>query len=384
MVTSAQPLLACQRELFEIPPEVAYLNCSYLAPQLRSVTAAGQAAVARKAAPWRLHPEGFFTEREAARALFARLLGGDADGVALVPSVSYAVGIAAANLPVGPGRRIVVLDEEFPSNLYPWTAAVRRQGGSVLVAARRPDHDWTRAVLDLIDERTAVVAVPQCHWTDGGVVDLARVGEAARASGAALVVDATQALGARPFDLDAVRPDLLVAAGYKWLLGPYSLGYCWVAPQHRDGRPLEENWINRAGSEDFAGLVAYTDRYQPGARRFDVGESSNFVLLPMALAALRQVLEWGVEAVAATIAGHTARVAEDAATLGLTVAPAPMRAGHMLGLRLPTRRDPALADRLAAEQVHVSLRGDALRVSPHVYNTAEDLRRLRDVLATSL
>ena len=376
--------LPSQRELFDIPAEVAYLNCSYLAPQLRSVTDAGREAVGRKAAPWTIAADDFFAGTEALRTLLARLTGGDADGVAIIPSVSYGAGIAAANLKLGAGQEVLVLEDEFPSNRYPWGPPTAAAGARIVTVPRPADHDWTAALLERIGEATAVVAVPNCHWTDGGLVDLVRVGEAARASGAALVVDVSQSLGARPVDVAAVQPDVLMAVGYKWLLGPYSLGYCWIAPQHRGGLPLEQTWIGRAGSEDFTGLVGYTDEYRPGARRFDVGETSNFVLVPMALAALEQLLAWGVDAVAATIAPLVARIAADAEALGIPVAPAHLRAGHMLGLRLPEGAGPAMTAALAAERVYVSLRGDSLRVSPNVYNTAEDLDRLRSVLAAHL
>jgi selenocysteine lyase/cysteine desulfurase len=376
--------LPCQRDLFDIPAEVAYLNCAYLAPQLRSVSDAGREAVGRKEAPWSISAPDFFDGTEALRTRVARLTGGDADGVALIPSVSYGAGIAAANLKLGAGQEVLVLEDEFPSNRYPWEPAAAAAGARIVTVPRPADHDWTAALLERIGEATGVVAVPNCHWTDGGLVDLVRVGEAARASGAALVVDVSQSLGARPVDVAAVQPDVLISVGYKWLLGPYALGYCWIAPQHRGGLPLEQTWLGRAGSEDFTRLVGYTDQYRPGARRFDVGEASNFVLVPMALAALDQVLAWGVEAIAATIAPLAGRIAADAEALGVAVAPAHLRAGHMLGLRLPAGAGPAVAEALAAERVHVSLRGDSLRISPNVYNTAEDLDRLRDVLAAHL
>jgi selenocysteine lyase/cysteine desulfurase len=113
--------------------------------------------------------------------------------------------------------------------------------------------------------------------TAGGLIWSA-VGEAARAVGAPLVLDLTQSLGVMAFDATAVQPDFAVAAGYKWLSGPYTLGYLYVAPQHQSGEPLEENWINRERSEDFSQLINYRDGYQPGARRFDMGERSNHQL----------------------------------------------------------------------------------------------------------
>src|SRR5262245_57068168 len=216
------------RAAFDIPDEVAYLNCAYMSPLPTVVREVGAAAVGRKARPWEISVDDFFADAERLRALTARLMGADADGIAIVPSVSYAMAVAAANLPVGPGRRIVVLEEEFPSNVLPWRALATRGGAELHTVARPADGDWTGAIEAAVDERAAVVAVPNCHWTDGGLVDLARVGARARAAGAALAVDATQSLGALPLDLPAVRPDVLVAAAYKWLLGPYSLGVLYL------------------------------------------------------------------------------------------------------------------------------------------------------------
>ncbi len=373
--------LESQRDLFEIPDEVAYLNCAYMAPIARAVRAAGQEGVARKAQPWRIRPSDFFDEAETARALFAELIGADTEGVAIVPAASYGIGVAAANVPMRVGQRIVVLAEQFPSNLYAWRELAERSGGELVTVARPPDHDWTRVLLEAIDERTAVVAVPQCHWTDGGLVDLARVGEQARSIGAALVVDATQSAGAYPLDVALVQPDFLVAAAYKWLLGPYSLGFLYVAPQRRDGRPLEHNWITRAGSEDFTSLVDYHDAFQPGARRFDVGERANFALVPMAKAALRQLLEWHVENICETVRELTGQIEREAQRLGLEPVPAARRVDHIVGIRSPHSLPEDLTTRLAAEQVFVSVRGQSIRVAPHVYNTTEDIRRLMDVLS---
>jgi len=376
--------LPSQRHLFELPDGVTYLNCAYMSPQLRSVRAAGEAALGMKAQPWRLKPEDFFTHPERLRELFARLVGADADGVALVPSASYGMAVAAANLRVREGQRLVVLAEEFPSNLYPWRELARRSRAEVVTVACPEDGDWTRAVLAQVDAHCALVAVPHCHWTDGSWLDLARVGARAREVGAALAVDGTQSVGALPLDVGVVRPDFLVAAGYKWLMGPYSQGYLYVSPQYREGVPLEQNWVVRQGSEDFSRLVDYRDAYQPGARRFDVGERSNFQLVPMAAAALSQVLEWGVEEIQGTLRVLTDQIARGATELRLEVAPASHRVGHLIGLRRRGGYAPVVAQRLAALDLHVSVRGDTLRVSPHLYNTPEDVDRLLAALAPLL
>jgi selenocysteine lyase/cysteine desulfurase len=373
--------LPSQRHLFELPDDVTWINCAYMAPQLRAVTEAGREAVGRKARPWLIRPEDFFTDSEALRGLVAELVGGDAEGVALVPSVSYGLAVAAANVPVRVGQRLLVLAEEFPSNVYPWRELAERAGGQVVAVGRPEDGDWTRALLAELDERTALVAVPHCHWTDGSRVDLVRLGERAREVGAALAVDATQSLGALPLDVAEVRPDFLVAAGYKWMMGPYSLGFLYVAPRFRQGRPIEHNWLLRGGSEDFARLVDYRDDFQPGARRVDVGERSNFVLVPMALAALRQLLAWGVHETQETLRELTARVEQGARALGLEVPPESQRAGHLVGLKRRGGYAPDVAAKLAARQVYVSVRGDSIRVSPHLYNTAADVDRLLELLA---
>ena len=374
-----------QRHLFDIPNEVAYLNCAYMGPLMHSVVEAGDRGVRAKARPWGITPDDFFEGGERARERFARIIGADAEGVALVPSASYGLSCAARNIDAAPGDCIVVLAEQFPSNVYTWRAVAESRGASVVTVERPPDDDWTRAVLAAIDDRTAVVALPHCHWTDGGLLDLARIGARCREAGAVLVLDLTQSAGALRFDSAQVRPDYVVCAGYKWLLGPYSLGFLWVAPEHRDGRPIEFNWIGRAGAENFARLIDYRDDYQPGARRFDVGERSNFILVPMLNAALEQILEWGVDAIEDTLAARNADIAARAARFGLDSAPASLRAGHFLGLRFPGGGLPdGLLSALAADRVHVSVRGASMRVTPHLYNTDEDVDRLFAALERTL
>ncbi len=376
--------LGDQRDLFEVPEGISYLNCAYMGPQLREAREVGVRSVGRKSRPWEIAPDDFFDEAEEARALFARLVGGDADGVALVPSVSYGMAVATANVPVGRGEKVLILEDQFPSNVYPWRELVRGKEADLTLVPRLDDHDWTRAVLERIDEHTAVVAVPNCHWTDGSLLDLAEIGRRARAVGAALVVDGIQSLGAYPFEVGQVRPDFLVASSYKWMLGPYGIGFMYVGEDYREGVPVEHNWINRRGSEAFSRLVDYQDAFQPGARRYDVGERSNFVLLPMTVAALRRILGWGVANVSETIGRLTDLVEMEACRLGVGTVPKERRARHMIGLKLGPDAPEDLATRLAAEGVFVSVRGGSVRVSPHLYNTEEDVGRLFAALEKAL
>ncbi|HEU4400150.1 MAG TPA: aminotransferase class V-fold PLP-dependent enzyme [Actinomycetota bacterium] len=375
--------LPVQRALFDIPDDVAYFNCASLAPQLEAARQAAEVAWRRRARPWLIGSDDWFTEAEERRTLFARLAGVDAEGVALVPATSYGLAVAAANLTAGPGQRVLVLAEDYPSNYYTWQRFARRTGATVAAVGRQDGQSWAEAVLDALDERTAVVAVLAVHWTDGAVVELGAVAAGARAVGAALVVDASQALGAVPLDLAAVQPDYLVSVGYKWLLGPFGLGYLYVAPQHRDGVPLEENWISRLGAQDFARLVDYEDRYQPGARRFDVGQRTHFETTPMAIVALRQLLEWGVPRVAATLQRTTGRIEREVQAMGLSLTSRD-RGPHMLGVRLPAPARRRVAAAFAGANVFVGVRGASLRVSPHLWTTDQDVGRLVAALADAL
>lgn len=374
----AEPL-APLRDRFGIPRDVAYLNCAYFSPKPDVVLEAGRRALEAHRAPWEVTPPDFYEPPDLLRAEFARLIGGDADGVAFVPSVSYGVGVAARNLEVGPGRTVVFGSEQFPSDLYPWRTRVAEGGGRIVMLDHPGTGPWTPSVLDAIDETTAVVVAPAVHWTDGRAFDLEAIGEAARAVGAALVVDASQSLAAAPFDVTRVQPDFLVSVGYKWQFGPYGYCYLWVAPQHRGGVPIEDTWIGRKGSEDFSRLVDYTDEYQPGARRFDVGEYSNFMLVPMATAALRFVNELGPDRIAATVEPLTDAIEAGSRELGLDPVLRADRLAHLIGVRFPHGIPDDLRDRLAAAQVYVSVRGNAVRIGPNVYNDLEDVERLLGV-----
>jgi len=377
-------MIPCQKHLFNIPEDITYLNCSYLSPQLRSVSEAGQIGVVRKEHPWQVTPEDFFSETEITRGLFARIIDSETDDIAIIPAVSYGMSVAAKNVNVGKNDTIVVLEDQFPSNIYPWRELAKEKGAKVRTVPRPKNDNLTDALLNQIDKNTAIVALPGCHWTDGALIDLVKIGSRCREIQAVFIVDATQSLGALPLSVREVQPDFLVAASYKWLFGPYSLGFMYVSPRYQGGKPLEHSWINRKNSQDFAGLVNYRDEFQPGARRFDVGERSNFALMPMAKTALQQILDWKVYEIASTLSQMTDQIADRAIELGLNVAPALKRAGHMLGLRFSGKMPTDLVDRLSEKKIYVSVRGNSIRVSPHLYNTEQDIEKFLKILSENI
>lgn len=377
-------MLECQRSAFSLPADVHFLNCAYMGPLPVAAQQAGMEAIGRKAVPTGIGPEDFFRDSDAARSLFAGIIGApDPARVALMPAVSYGVAVAARNLPCRAGQRIITAAGQFPSNVYSWRRLAATAGAQVLAIAPPDSGDdargpgWNRALLDAIDDRVAIVALPHVHWTDGTRFDLEAIGARAREVGAALVVDGTQSLGAMPFDLQRIQPDAVLCAAYKWLLGPYGLAFGWFGPRFDEGVPLEENWIARSDSHNFQRLVEYRDDYQPGSIRYDAGERSNFILLPMAVEALRLVAAWGADNVQHYCARLFQPVIEEVAGLGFRSEPPPGRGAHLFGLRAPAGTDlQALQDTLRQRNVHVSLRGDSVRVAPFAYNHDADAEAL--------
>ncbi len=375
------PQIDNQRDRFQIPADVHYLNCGYMSPLAIEVSDAIEAGAALKTTPWIYKPADFFSHAEAFRDRAAAIIGADANAVAIIPSASYGLAVAARNVPLKAGQQIIVLADQFPSNLYIWRERAAETGARIITVQRLEGAAWTGAVLNAINADTAIVAVPNNHWADGGLVDLVAVGRACRKVGAALVLDLTQSLGALPFSISDVQPDFMIAACYKWLMGPYGIGMLYAAPEYHEGVPIEHNWINRAGSEDFSRLVDYRDDFQPGARRFDMGEKANPPLLKGATAAIDMLLDWGVADIAETLAEKTSAIAKAAHDIGLSAPSINVRAPHFLSLGFPGEVPDKLTDRLAAENVFVSLRGHSLRVTPHLYNNAADGEKLIAILA---
>ncbi|MEA1942303.1 MAG: aminotransferase class V-fold PLP-dependent enzyme [Pseudomonadota bacterium] len=377
-------MIPSQRDLFDIPRDRVYLNTAYMGPMPKSAVAAGQASYAAKGRPWDYSAREFFDLPDTLRERAAQVFGATAGDIAIVPSVSYGLGTAARNLAPQKRSEILVLDGQFPSNVYVWRDLAEQYGARVVTVKRQAGEGWTAAVIRAIGPATAIVACPHVHWVDGGQLDLAHISETARRQGAALVLDLTQSLGALPFDMAAIQPDFAVAAGYKWLLGPYALGVLYVAPhQQAEGEPLEHNWIAREGAENFARLIDYTDAYGPGAKRFDMGERSAMQLVPAAIDSMERILDWGVDNIAQTLAARTAAIAEATAPLGLAD-DMPERAPHYLTLGLPEGAPGDLPARLAARNIHISQRGDRLRITPHLFNDDADITAFADGLRAVL
>lgn len=373
----------CKKSHFQLDESVTYLNCAYMSPQLKVVEEAGIWGVQRKRNPFTISPEEFFGETDQLREEYAKLINAkDPKRVVVIPSASYGMANVANNVPLSKGDNIIVVGEQFPSNVYPWRSLAQEKGGEVITITPPKEHKdrgkiWNQKILNAINDRTRLVAVGNIHWADGTLFDLKAIRERTREVGAWLAIDGTQSVGALPIDVSEVQPDALVCAGYKWLMGPYSIGLAYYGPALDDGNPVEENWINRYESENFANLVNYNDDYQPGALRYEVGEHSNFILVPMMLKAVQQLNEWGVENIQQYCRNLIAEPVEKLKSAGYRIEDPAFRAAHLFGIRLGEGHDMDQIKAAFDEQnILVSFRGDSIRVSPNVYNTPKEFDRL--------
>lgn len=374
-------MLACQNENFFLSPDQHYLNCAFMSPLMRSVELAGTEALRLKRDPSKITPSMFFEEVNQARHLFAQLINGNAENVALIPATSYGIATIAHNLSVASGDNIVLINGQFPSNVYTWQRLSSETGAAIRTVTGR-DGEWTQRILEAINYRTTVVSIGTLHWANGASFDLAEISQRARDVGAYLILDGTQSIGALPFDLEKIKPDALVCAGYKWLLGPFGTAFLYVGESFIDGIPLEEGWLARDGSENFGNLTNYTDRYRPGAARFDRGQTNSFAQTAMMTQGLKQILDWQPQQIqiycTELIKDFLPAVRESGYTVGNSCF------SHLFGVNLPDHLDRIrLNDELARCQISVSVRDRAIRISPNVYNNRADIDALQDVFLSA-
>ena len=372
--------MKCQRQKFNLQRKHAYLNCAYMSPLLKKVEKSGVKGIKRKRNPFHISPDDFFHETETIRLLYSKLIDNpELSRVVIIPSVSYGLACVVKNIPFQRGE-ILLCDGQFPSNVYPWWQ-LKEEGFDVKTigptdSAKRGES-WNEKILDSITETTRVVSIGQIHWSDGTLFHLEKIRKKLDEVGGLLIIDGTQSVGALPFSVSKIRPDALICAGYKWLMGPYSIGLAYYGPAFDDGVPIEENWINRLESEDFSQLITYQESYREQSLRYEVGEHSNFILVPMLLRAIKQLLHWQPQ----NIQTYTHELMTDAINemkaLGYKIDDEKYRANHLFGVRLPEKVSlEKLRHVFQKNRVSVSLRGDAIRVSPNVYNDEMDVRKL--------
>ena len=379
--------MKCQRDKFSLQRKISYLNGAYMSPLLKKVEKAGIKGLIQKRKPFHISPAAFFKETEVLRNLFGQLINSSESARhVIIPSVSYGIENVVQNLEKKKGN-IVMAAGQFPSNVYPWSSRANYQLKFVAAptGGKNLGVSWNERILAAIDDQTAAVSIGQVHWVNGIKFDLTAIRQKTRAVGAALIIDGTQSVGALPFDVQAVQPDALVVAGYKWLMGPYSIGMAYYGEMFDQGTPIENNWMNRQGSDQFSGLTHYEEQFLPGALRYEVGEHSNFILVPMLIAAIKQLLKWtplGIQQYCETLCHDTI---ETLRSEGYTIEATEGRASHLFGIYFNENTTmERIEQALSKHRVNISVRERALRISPNVYNDQKDVQRLLSALKEAI
>jgi selenocysteine lyase/cysteine desulfurase len=386
--TKRRQMLASQRDLFEMPRDICYLNSASYSPLPRPVLEAGRAAVGRKGQPWTLDASFANAQYERARTAAARLINADPADIALISSVSYGVATAAKLVTIARGTRVIVLENDHSSPVLEWRARADAQGFAVETVRAPDDGDWSAAVLAAIERPgsppVALASISSLHWSEGARLDLETIGAALRRQGAMFLIDATQSVGVLSMDVKSLDPDFVIFPTYKWLLGPYGRAFIYVARRHQEGIPLEQT---ASGRRDVRAENAtyFTDlRYVADARRFDMGERDFFVSLEMAAIGMEMVAAWGPPAIAQRLAMLTNRIADGVRGIGLSVMDKRLRAPHILSIKFQNDVLAALVEGLAGEGIYVASRIGRMRISPHVYNDEADVDRFVASLAGQL
>jgi selenocysteine lyase/cysteine desulfurase len=371
-----------QKHLFQLPEGIHYLNCGYMSPLLKSVEERGIEGMRQKRNPTLIRPVDFFTEVGELRKKFGEMVHCKPEQVAVHPAVSYGMSSVISNIPYVDGQHALTISEEFPSCYYTARRWCDTHHTELKVIARKDDipqkgREWNERILDAIGTDTAFVVMASVHWMNGTNFDLEAIGDRCRETGTKLVIDGSQSVGALPIDVQKYNIDALVCAAYKWLMGPYSTALSYIHEDFNHGIPLEESWMTRPNAERFDRLTDYVEGYKPGATRFDVGQSSNFISVPMLNEALDQLLKWGVEEIQDYCRELSAPLVDYFLEKNTPVEDNNHRAHHLMGMQLPPGTDgETLVEELQRRRVFVSLRGANIRISVNVFNTEEDIAEL--------
>ena len=384
-------MLKNQKQLFDIPEGVNYLNMANQSPSFKAIEKAGIEAVVQKSHPYTITTDSFFEPIKELKKLFAKLIEAeDYNRIANIPSASYGLATVANNISLQKGDEIILLEEQFPSNYYVWEKLATKFQAKIKIVAR-PSAEvdqgllWNEAVLNNITQKTAVVAIGNIHWASGTLFNLKAIRKKTSQCASLLIIDGTQSVGALPFSVKEIDPDALICAGYKWLFGPYGCGYGYYGKFFDNGIPLEENWSNRLHSEKLSDLTNYEAHYKPLANRYSVGEHASFIHTQMQITALKQVIEWNPVAIQKYCYHITKDAVEDLKEMGCLIENSRHRAHHLFGIRIPENLSlKKLQKELSKANIFVSFRGPYVRISCHLFNTKQDIDALVTCMKTAM
>ena len=376
-----------QRAQFNLPDDVRYLNCAYMGPWTKKASEVIQEQTLVRQRPYLFTTADFFEPVEQLKKSFAALVEVDEHlRIAPLASVSYGMAQAMQNVELKKGQKIIIIEDEFPSGVYAVKALVEKSGAELKVIRRpSPIDTWSEEVLNAIDDTVGLVVMSQVHWADGYLFDIKSITTKIHHHGGLMVLDGTQSIGAFPFSIKEIPVDALITATYKWLLGPYGFSLGYFGEAFDKGQPIEDNWMNRVESDVFYKLTDYQTQYRPAAWRYSTGEQSNMLAIKLADASLKYIQSLtpdGIQEYTRSITYSSFKKLKDN---GFSVYDEQYRAQHLFGIHCPPGlNQQALLKSLEEEKIFVSRRGDYIRVSPNVYNTAAEMELLTEVLIRSI
>lgn len=366
---------------------ITYLNCAYQGPMPRLAIEATRAALRLKMTPHLIGDRDYFSYPDALRDAVARLLAVPAATIAVTDSTTSGIMLVVNGLDWRPGDRVLIPAGSFPANRFPWHW-LARQGVEVVEVEGDPGQESKQTEVErfaaAMTPRTRVVSVEWVSYSSGRRRDLAALGALCREHGALFVVDGTQGVGGLRLDLAATPCDLLACSAYKWMLAPYGVGFACLTPELADRLvPHNVNWFRVEGAEDFSRLSACALTLVPGARRFDKNAPASFFDVAGATAST----EYLTEVTPAAIEEHV-RGLLDRLVAGLPAgfsAVGSLAAGDRSNILCIAAASPQATREaygcLRAAGVVVSLREAAVRISPGIYNTVDDVDRVLALLA---
>jgi cysteine desulfurase/selenocysteine lyase len=331
--------------------------------------------------PWRISDDMEFDVMDRARELAARLVGATANEIALTTNTSHGINIAARCLPLRAGDVVLSSDREFPANVYPWMALAREGINYERIPCTSTGLPDEPAILDALGRpRVKVLTLSWVSFATGYTCDLERLGRACRERDIYFVVDAIQGVGARPLDVHACQVDILACGGQKWLLSPWGTGFAYVRRElMRQLEPREVGWLAVRGSRDFNRLVDYDLAWHDDARRFEVG-TLPYQDLAAFCASVAMLLDVGLACISAHVSALVEAMTSRLYSAGATVV-TPDDSARRAGIVTVRINDADRAShRLARAGIVCAVREGAIRLSPHLYSTEDDVHRAVDVL----
>ena len=371
---------ALRRTEFPWADETTYLDHASIGPIPERTRRALDDFNTRRTRPHLLRHEDLFGAFDLAREAVAKLINADVGEVALTTNTTFGLAIAARALPLGPGDIVLVSDREFPANMYPWRRLGDR-GVELEVLPTTPEGwpDEARMHARLADPRVRCLAVSLTQFANGYTVDLARLSRVTRDLGKYLVVDAIQAVGQLPLDVRETPVDILACGAQKWLLSPWGSGFLYVREALIASlEPVLTGWMAFEGTDDFSRLTHYQDSLRGNARRFELITLPYQDFLGMA-APLGLLAELGIDAIARHLATLQGPLLSWADHHGVRITSPTGSAGSGIICVAPPRLEEAHRA-LREARIYCSLREGALRLSPHCYNTVDEMGRVTEVL----